>query len=318
MLDAGRRVLEIEAGAVMALVDRINSEFEAATDLLNHCTGRVIVSGVGKSGVIGRKIAATLSSTGTPAMFMHASDGMHGDLGVLREGDVMIWISKSGNSEEFNGMYPLLKRIGVPIIAFSGNMDSQLVRNSDVVLDVSVEEEACPNDLAPTASTTATLALGDALAIATLTRRDFSKEDFAYLHPGGSLGRQLLLRIDDIMFTGDDLPVVPLDSDFRQIIPEMNSKRFGGTCVVDNDGKLAGIITDGDLKRLLEKSESLDELKAENVMNPNPKTVLTGSLAAKAMHIMKKFNILQIIVVDNDDKLLGMVHLHHLLKEGLS
>jgi len=314
---AGIRLLQVEAEAILALVERLDENFNAAVELLHNCRGRVVVSGVGKSGVIGRKIAATLSSTGTPAVFMHAADGLHGDLGVLRKGDVVIWISKSGNSEEFNGTFPLLKRIGIPVIALSGNMHSHLVKNSDIVLDVSVKEEGCPDDLAPAASTTATLALGDALAIAVLEKRHFSKEDFAYLHPGGSLGKQLLLKIDDVMFTGKDLPTVRAAASFREIILEMNSKRFGSTCVVGDDGKLLGIITDGDLKRLLEKSKNLDGFTAEQVMTTEPKTVQTGSLAAKAMHIMKKYNILQIIITDDARKPVGIIHLHHLLKEGL-
>ncbi|MFC1729378.1 SIS domain-containing protein [candidate division KSB1 bacterium] len=312
----GRRVLEIEADAIKELIDRIDDSFEKAVELIYNCKGRIVVSGVGKSGVIGKKIAATLSSTGTPAVFMHASDGLHGDLGVLRSEDVIIWISKSGNSEEFNGTLPLLKRMQVRIIAMTGNLKSHLVENSDIVLDISVREEACPNDLAPTASTTATLAMGDALAIAVLQKRDFSEEDFAYLHPGGSLGRQLLLKVDDVMATGKEIPVVTMSSDFRKIILEMNSKRFGCTCVVNDEGKLAGIITDGDLKRLLEKQEDLDSLNAGQVMIVNPKTVKTGSLAAKSFHIMKQYNIMQIVIVDEGNYPVGIIHLHNLLSIG--
>ena len=317
-LEAGKKVLRIEADAISTLIDKIGDKFEQAVDLIYNCKGRVVVSGVGKSGVIGRKISATFCSTGTPAVFLHASDSLHGDLGMVRSEDIIIWISKSGNSEEFNGSFPLLKRIGIPIIAMTGNMKSQLVKNSDIVLDVTVKEEACPDDLAPTASTTATLAMGDALAIAVLNKRDLSREDFAYLHPGGSLGKQLLLKIDDVMYTGEYIPVVSESASFREIILEMNSKRFGSTCVVDGNCKLAGIITDGDLKRLLEKWDNLDKLTAKQAMNPKPKTVSVGSLAAKAMHIMKSYDIMQIIVVDDDNDPVGMVHLHDLLNEGLS
>ncbi|KPK92040.1 D-arabinose 5-phosphate isomerase [bacterium SM23_31] len=317
-MEAGKRVLQIEADAISSLIDKIGDQFETAVDLIYNCKGRVVVSGVGKSGVIGKKISATLCSTGTPAVFLHATDGLHGDLGVVKSKDVIIWISKSGNSEEFNGSIPLLKRIGLPIIAMTGNMNSQLVKKSDVVLDVTVKEEACPNDLAPTASTTATLALGDALAIAVLNKRNLSREDFAYLHPGGSLGKQLLLKIDDLMYTGKYIPVVEESASFRESILEMNTKRFGSTCVVDGSGKLTGIITDGDLKRLLEKWDNLDKLTAKQAMSPNPKTISVGSLAAKAMHIMKSYNIMQIIVVDNENYPVGMVHLHDLLNEGLS
>jgi len=317
-LEVGKKVLRIEADAILTLIDKIGDQFEQAVDLIYNCKGRVVVSGVGKSGVIGRKISATFCSTGTPAVFLHASDSLHGDLGMVRSEDIIIWISKSGNSEEFNGSFPLLKRIGIPIIAMTGNMKSQLVKNSDIVLDVTVKKEACPDDLAPTASTTATLALGDALAIAVLNMRNLSREDFAYLHPGGSLGKQLLLKIDDVMYTGKYIPVVSESASFREIILEMNAKRFGSTCVVDGNGKLAGIITDGDLKRLLEKWDNLDKLAAKQAMNPNPKTVSMGSLAAKAMHIMKSYDIMQIIVVDDDNDPVGMVHLHDLLNEGLS
>ena len=299
------------------MIDRLNEQFVKAVELIFDCKGRVVVSGVGKSGVIGQKISATLCSTGTPAVFLHASDGLHGGLGMVRSEDIIIWISKSGNSEEFDGSFPLLKRIGVPIIAITGNMKSQLVQNSNIVLDVTVKEEACPNDLAPTASTTATLAMGDALAIAVLKQRNFSREDFAYLHPGGSLGKQLLLKIDDVMYTGDHIPVVSKSASFREIILTINAKRFGGTCVVNGDGTLAGIITDGDLKRLLKKPENLDNLQAQAIMSPNPKTVRAGTLAAKAIHIMKSYNIMQIIIVDNANNPVGMIHLHDLLKEGL-
>lgn len=316
--EAGKKVLRIEADAISNLIDKIGDQFEEAVELIYNCKGRVVVSGVGKSGVIGRKISATFCSTGTPAVFLHASDGLHGDLGMVRSEDIIIWISKSGNSEEFNGSFPLLKRIGVPIIAMTGRMESHLVKNSDVVLDITVKEEACPNDLAPTASTTATLAMGDALAIAVLKKRNLSMEDFAYLHPGGSLGKQLLLKIDDVMYAGEHIPIVSESASFQDIILEMNAKRFGSTCVVDDNGKLAGIITDGDLKRLLEKRKNLDELTARKAMNPNPKTVSVGSLAAKAMHIMKSYDIMQIIVVNDNNCAVGIVHLHDLLNEGLS
>ncbi len=248
---------------------------------------------------------------------MHASDGLHGDIGMVQKGDVMIWISKSGNSDEFKDTLPLFKRMDVKVIAMAGVINSPLAKNSDVLLDVSVSEEACPNDLAPTASTTAALAMGDALAISVLKKRKFTKEDFAYLHPGGSLGKQLLLKIEDLMYADDELPVVTANETFRNIILEMNSKRFGGTCVVDGSNRLIGIITDGDLKRLLEKTANLENLTAEQAMTKNPKTVSLGCHAAKAMHIMKKFDIMQIVVVDDEKRPVGMVHLHDLLNEGL-
>ncbi len=316
-LDFAKEVLRIEYRAVKALVDRIDDEFSKAVSLLYDCKGRVIVSGVGKSGVVGRKISATLCSTGTPAVFLHSADGLHGDLGMVTSGDVMIWISKSGNSEEFKDSFPLLKRIGVNIIAISGNMDSFLAMHSDVTLDVSVKEEACPNDLAPTASTTATIAMGDALAVSVLKRRNFTREDFAYLHPGGSLGKQLLLMIDDVMTKGEDIPTVKSTDNFRKVLVEMNQKRFGGTCVLDEENKLVGIFTDGDLKRLLESGAKYDDLTAADVMTKNPKTTKMGSLAAHSMHIMKKYDIMQIIIIDDENKPVGIIHLHDLLNEGL-
>ncbi|MFC1553643.1 SIS domain-containing protein [candidate division KSB1 bacterium] len=312
-----KRVLKIEAEAVNALIDRIDNNFIKAVELIYNCKGRIIVSGVGKSGVIGKKIAATLCSTGTPAVFLHATDGVHGDLGMLRKEDVIIWISKSGNSEEFNDSYPLLKRIGIPIIAMSGKMDSKLVKYSNVAIDVSVKEEACPNDLAPTASTTAALAMGDAIAVSVLKKKNFSREDFAYLHPGGSLGRKLLLLIEDIMYAGESVPVVSVKANFKDVILEMNSKRFGASCIVDEDGVLAGILTDGDLKRILRDSKNLDKLTAKDIMSENPKTIKKDTLAAKALVIMKDHDIMQLIVTDENNKPVGMVHIHDLLNEGL-
>ncbi len=317
-LDTGREVIRIEAKALSALIDKIDEKFDEAVELLYNCTGRVVVSGVGKSGVIGMKISSTLCSTGTPAVFLHASDGLHGDLGIVTKNDVMIWISKSGNSEEFKSTYPLLDRIGVPIIAITGNMNSHLEKYSSVALDVTITEEACPNNLAPTASTTATLAMGDALAIAVLKKRNFTKEDFAYLHPGGSLGKQLLLKVDDIMQTGDLVPIIKQNASFHDIVLEMNSKRFGSTCVVNDDRSLAGIVTDGDLKRLIQDRQDLDTITAVQVMNKSPKTVTTGMLAAMAMHIMKTHDIMQIIVIDEKSSPVGMIHLHHLLDVGIS
>ncbi len=317
-IDAGKEVIRIESKALYDLIDRIGEQFNEAVELIYNCSGRIIVTGVGKSGAIGIKLSATLCSTGTPAVFLHASDGLHGDLGMVTHDDVMVWISKSGNSDEFKSAYPLLKRIGIAIIALTGNIDSHLVKNSNVALDVTVDEEACPNNLAPTASTTATMAMGDALAIAVLKKRNFTREDFAYLHPGGSLGKQLLLKIGDIMHTGDLIPVIKNNASFHDIILEMNAKRFGSTCVVDDNGILAGIITDGDLKRFIQERSDFNSVTAEMVMNRNPKSVTNGTLAAKAMHIMKTYDIMQIIVVDDAHCPVGMVHVHHLLEEGIS
>ena len=317
-IDAGKEVIRIESKALSDLVDRINGNFEEAVELIYDCTGRIVVTGVGKSGAIGIKLSATLCSTGTPAVFLHASDGLHGGLGIVTQDDVMIWISKSGNSDEFKSAYPLLKRIGVVIIALTGNMDSHLVKYSDVVLDVTVDEEACPNNLAPTASTTATMAMGDALAIAVLKKRNFSREDFAYLHPGGSLGKQLLLKVGDIMHTEELIPIVKKNASFHDLILEMNSKRFGSTCVVDDKGILVGIITDGDLKRLIQERSEINSVTADMAMSKEPKSVTIEILAAKAMLIMKTYDIMQIVVVDDARCPVGMIHLHHLLEEGIS
>jgi len=316
-IDKGREVIRIEAKAVQELEKRIDKEFEKAVDLIYNSNGRVIVSGLGKSGLIGKKIAATFSSTGTASVFLHSSDGVHGDSGMVRKGDVVICISKSGNNSELNLLIPILKRIDVPIISITGNTDSKLAQFSDVILDVNVNEEACPNDLTPTASTTAAIAMGDALAMAVLEKRKFSKEDFALLHPAGALGKKLLLRIDDIMYKNNYLPIVKKDTSFKDVILEMNSKRFGCTIVIDNEGILCGIITDGDLKRIFRDKENFLSLRAEDVMSKNPKTIYKNSLAIKALNILKKYNIMQLVIVDTNNKPEGMIHLHDLLKEGI-
>ncbi|MDZ7261835.1 MAG: KpsF/GutQ family sugar-phosphate isomerase, partial [candidate division KSB1 bacterium] len=272
-IEKGKEVIRIEAQAVAALEDRIGEAFQKAVDVIYGCKGRVIVSGIGKSGIIAKKIAATLTSTGTAAIFLHPAEGIHGDLGLVLKDDVVICISKSGNTDELSRLIPVFKRIGVPIITLTGNLKSSLAAKSDVVLDVSVKEEACPYDLAPTASTTAALAMGDALAVALLEKRKFSAEDFAFFHPGGSLGRKLLLKVDDVMFTGDKIPRVREQTPLKEAIMEMTSKRFGCTCVVNEAGRLVGIITDGDLRRLLEKRSDIWAIKAEEVMSRTPKTV---------------------------------------------
>ena len=316
-IEKGREVIKIEAKAVKELENRINEDFEKAVNLIYNSSGRLIISGLGKSGLIGKKIAATFSSTGTASVFLHSSDGIHGDSGMIRKGDVVICISKSGNNDELNLLLPILRRIDVPIIAMTGNLHSNLAKSSNVIIDVSVGEEACPNDLTPTASTTAAIAMGDALAMAVLEKRNFSKEDFAFLHPGGALGKKLLLKIDDIMYTGDFLPIVRKDTPFKEVVLEMNSKRFGCTIVLDMNAKLCGIITDGDLKRIFKDKENFLSLKAEDVMSENPKTIKKGCLAIKALNILKKYNIMQLVIVNDDNKSIGMIHLHDLLKEGI-
>lgn len=317
-LDKAREVIRIEAEAVAALESRIDEQFMRAVELLHNCRGRVIVSGMGKSGIIAQKVASTLSSTGTAAMFMHPAEAAHGDLGMVMPEDVVICISKSGRTEEFYVLIPLFKRLGIPVIAMTGNLHSPLADHANIVLDTSVKQEACPHDLAPTASTTAALAMGDALAIALLDAREFTKEDFALRHPSGSLGKKLLLRIDDVMYVGDKVARIGEAARIDEIILEITSKRFGATCVLDIAGRLVGIITDGDLRRLLKNRTALDGVIARDIMTRNPKTVHTGTLAAQVLEVMVDLNIMQMIVVDAEHRPVGMVHLHDLLKAGVA
>jgi arabinose-5-phosphate isomerase len=317
ILDKAREVIRIEADAVAALESRINADFAAAVDLLFNCKGRVIVSGIGKSGIIAQKVAATLSSTGTAAIFLHAAEAAHGDLGMVMPGDVVICISKSGSTEEFYTLVPILKRLATPIIAMTGNHHSPLAERADVVLDISVEKEACPHDLAPTASTTAALAMGDALAVALVEKRHFSRDDFAMRHPSGSLGKKLFLRIDDLMYSGDKIATVGETATLDDVILEITRKRFGGTCVLTAEGKLAGIITDGDLRRLLKNRHSIDGLIARDLMTRNPKTVHVETMAAQVLEIMEEHDIMQMVIVDAEHRPQGMVHLHDLLKAGI-
>ena len=317
ILDKAREVIRIEAEAVAALENRIGADFERAVDLLFNCKGRVIVSGIGKSGIIAQKIAATLSSTGTAAIFLHAAEAAHGDLGMVMPGDVVICISKSGGTAEFYTLVPIFKRLETPIIAMTGNQHSPLAERAEVVIDISVEKEACPHDLAPTASTAAALAMGDALAVALVEKRHFSREDFALRHPSGTLGRKLLLRIDDVMYSGEKIALVDESATLDEVIFEISRKRFGGTCVVAADGKLAGIITDGDLRRLLKNRQAIDGLTAREIMTRHPKTVHGETMAAQVLEIMEEHNILQMVIVDAEHRPQGMVHLHDLLKAGI-
>ena len=317
ILDKAREVIRIEAEAVAALENRIGADFERAVDLLFNCKGRVIVSGIGKSGIIAQKIAATLSSTGTAAIFLHAAEAAHGDLGMVMPGDVVICISKSGGTAEFYTLVPIFKRLETPIIAMTGNQHSPLAERAEVVIDISVEKEACPHDLAPTASTAAALAMGDALAVALVEKRHFSREDFALRHPSGTLGRKLLLRIDDVMYSGEKIALVDESATLDEVIFEISRKRFGGTCVMAADGKLAGIITDGDLRRLLKNRQAIDGLTAREIMTRHPKTVHGETMAAQVLEIMEEHNILQMVIVDAEHRPQGMVHLHDLLKAGI-
>jgi len=314
----GKEVIRIEAGAVKALEDRIDASFEEAIGLLLRCHGRVIVTGMGKSGIIGQKIAAMLTSTGTAAFFLHPAEGLHGDLGAVLPEDVVIAISKSGTTEEILRLLPMFKRQGVPIITLTGNCRSILAERSDVVLDVSVKEEACPWDIIPTASTTAALVMGDALALALFQERGLSLEDFAIFHPGGNIGRRLLLRVDDVMRSGSDVPKVNMDTPLTETILIISSKRLGATCVMDKKDHMAGIITDGDLRRLMEARRDIWELTAGDVMTRDPKSVQSGVLAARALHVMEEYSINALVVLDEKKNPIGMIHIHDLLRAGLA
>ncbi len=321
MKNQAKRVLKIEADAVAALIDRVDERFEQAVEMILNCEGRVVVTGMGKSGLIGKKIAATLASTGTPALFLHPAEGIHGDLGMVTRGDTVIALSNSGETEEIARMLPSLKRLGIRIIALTGNPESTLAKNSDVVINVGVKEEACPLGLAPTASTTATLAMGDALAVALLDQRGFKEEDFACFHPGGTLGTKLLLRGRDLMHTGNDIPVVSEDTLIKDAIYEISSKKMGITAVLNDAGKLVGVISDGDLRRWMEKTEKSGEnlltKKARDIMTRNPKVANKDALAAEAVALMEKNSITCLIVADRNACPEGVIHLHDLLKAGV-
>ncbi|HAL55531.1 MAG TPA: D-arabinose 5-phosphate isomerase [Bacteroidetes bacterium] len=316
-IEKGKEVIRIEAEAVAALESKLNHGFEAAVELISQCSGRVVVTGMGKSGLIARKIVATMNSTGTAAIFLHPSDAVHGDLGMVRKEDVVICISKSGDTQEIRQLLPMFRRIGVKVIAMVGAITSHLATQSDIVLDISVKEEACPHDLAPTASTTATLVMGDALAIALLHKRGFTREEFAMFHPGGNLGKRLLLRVEEMMVLGQNVPVVREDVPLSEAIVEMTSKRLGATCVVNAEGCLQGIVTDGDLRRLLQRTKDISHVKAIDAMTKNPKAIRKDLLAATALEEMESFSITQLIVVDENHRPVGMIHLHDLVKAGL-
>ncbi len=317
-LDIAKKVLKTEAEAVYSLIKKLNSNFEKAIEIIYENNGRVVVTGMGKSGLVAKKIAATLASTGTPAFFLHPAEASHGDLGMVTSDDVIIAISNSGETEEILGLIPFLKRFNVHIISITGNPDSTLSKVADVTLDVSVKEEACPIGIVPTASTTATMAMGDALAVALLLKRGFKEGDFAFFHPRGSIGKKLFIKVKDLMHIGDDLPAVSLDTLMSKTVIEMSSKRLGLTIVLGNDGSVAGIITDGDVRRGLEKwGGRLFELTAEEVMTRNPKIVSEEELAAKALSIMESYSITALVVPDNDGKPIGIIHLHDILKQGI-
>ena len=319
MLDTAKNVLQIEADAILALKERLDGGFSRAVQIILACQGKVVVTGMGKSGLICQKIAATMASTGTPTFFLHPAEGIHGDLGMLAKGDVVIAISNSGETEEVCRILPIIKRMGLPLVSMSGNPKSTLAMAGDVHLDISVAEEACPLGLAPTASTTATLAMGDALAVALLVERGFKAEDFALFHPGGALGKKLLLRVEDLMHTGQDVPLVSPDMLLRDALFEITSKKLGVTGVVDTENRLIGVFTDGDLRRIMEKGlESLQRPIAE-VMTQSPKRILRRNLAAKALQLMESHSITSLFVFEDEESSVpvGIVHLHDLLKAGV-
>lgn len=316
-LAEGRRVLEIEARAVSTLVDRLDDAFVQAVDLLERCEGKVVVCGMGKSGLIGQKIAATLASTGTPSFFLHPAEGVHGDLGMVARRDTVIAISNSGETTELLQLLPYVERMGIPVIALTGRITSTLAKHADVVLDVSVAEEACPLGLAPTASTTATLAMGDALAVALLKRRGFRQEDFALFHPGGTLGRRLLIKVKDLMHAGPHIPMVRESVPGMTAILEMTEKKLGMTTVVDERDELIGVITDGDVRRFLQRGGDIVRATAKDLGTGNPKTIGPDDLAAKAVEVMERFSITTLVVTAGDRHVLGVIHLHDLLKNGI-
>lgn len=316
--ELARAVIETEAKAVTDLSERIGKEFIQACQFMYDCEGRIVVLGMGKSGHIGDKIAATLASTGSPAFFVHPGEASHGDMGMITRNDVVMALSNSGETSEVLTILPLIKRLGVPLIALTGNPKSTLARTADAHLDVSVEKEACPLGLAPTSSTTAALVMGDALAVSLLEKRGFTADDFALSHPGGALGRRLLLHIEDIMHTDNTIPIVAITASLSEALLEMTKKGLGMTAIVDADGKMAGIFTDGDLRRVLDHGEvNVHETKIADVMTKNCKTVQSHQLAAETLRMMEEFKINSLIVVDQDNKPVGAMNMHDLLRAGV-
>ena len=309
-----RETFKIEAAAVLGLADRVGPEFSRAVQIMLVCRGRVVVMGMGKSGHIGRKIASTLASTGTPAMFVHPAEASHGDLGMVTASDVVLAISNSGESAELTAILPVLSRQGVPLVVITGGLQSALARQADVALDSSVAVEACPLNLAPTASTTAQLALGDALAVALLDARGFKEEDFARSHPGGALGRKLLTHVSDVMRSGEHVPRVGLDTSFTDLMREMSIKGLGASAIVDEAQRVLGIFTDGDLRRLVEKGADLRSIKAGDVMHANPRTLLASALAVEAVELMEENRITSVLVVDDNGALCGALNSNDLMR----
>jgi len=317
LIQSAQRAIQIEHDAIARLLERIDASFVKACDIILACTGRVVVTGMGKSGHIGSKIAATLASTGTPSFFVHPGEASHGDLGMITSQDVVLAISNSGNTAEVITILPLIKRMGAPLISLTGVPQSVLAREADVNLDVSVETEACPLGLAPTSSTTATLVMGDALAVALLEARGFSAEDFAFSHPGGTLGRRLLLKVSDVMHSGERIPAVTEGTLLREALLEMSRKGLGMTTVVDNQGMLKGLFTDGDLRRALDKDLDVRSAGVNEVMTRNCRTVHQDMLAAEALNIMEEHKINGLVVTDSNNRVVGALNMHDLLRAGV-
>lgn len=318
IIDLAKEVLEIEAHSILKLINTINEDFDKAINILYACKGRVIVTGMGKSGLIGKKIAATLSSTGTPSYFLHPAESTHGDSGIITRDDVIIAISNSGETQELLNLLPLIKRFGTPMIALTGGLNSTLARTSDVTLDISVEKEACPLNKAPTASTTATLAMGDALAVCLLEKRGFTEEDFLIFHPGGALGKGFLYSAAELMITGERLPIALDDDKFTDVIELITQKKLGVAIITDKNDVMVGVLTDGDIRRTLIKHHQVQDLKVKDVMTVNPKTILPNELAAKALHLMEKYSITALAITDENKKPVGILHIHDLLKAGVA
>lgn len=313
IIDQVKDVLKIEAQGILDLVERVGPEFEEAVQMILTARGRVILTGMGKAGLVGRKISATLSSTGTPSFFMHPAEAIHGDLGMVTRDDIILSVSNSGHTREINKLLPIIKKMGARIISFTGDLDSPMARISDVVIDVGVEREACPMGLAPTTSTTAALAMGDALAVVLINLRRFNQRDYKRFHPGGSLGERLATRVSEAMFTGDHMPVVFLGSLVGEAIIEMDSKGIGATIVVNSDQKVEGILTDGDLRRALIRNKEIHALKVEEIMTKSPKILAEDLTAAEALGLMELYGITHLIISDREKRLIGVIHLHDLL-----
>ncbi|MBI5848578.1 MAG: KpsF/GutQ family sugar-phosphate isomerase [Nitrospirae bacterium] len=318
-IDIARKVLQTEADAVRSLIDRIDQSFEKAVGIILSSKGRVVVTGMGKSGLVGKKIAATLASTGTPSFFMHPAEASHGDLGMVTADDVIIAISNSGETDEILSIIPFLKRFNVGLISLTGNNDSTLAKAAEVNIDISVREEACPLGIVPTSSTTAALAMGDAIAVALLTKRGFQQDDFASFHPSGSLGKRLFIRVKDLMHAGDSLPFTSPDASITNAVIEISSKRLGITVVAEGNGAMRGIITDGDVRRGIEKwGKDFFDMKAGDVMTKNPRVISENELAAKALAVMEKLAITALVVTGDNSRIVGIIHLHDILKKGIA